>query len=113
MSFVQIIQFRSSKIDEMRKLGEEWEAAAGSDGTVRRRIVCQDRDNPGQYLNIVLFDSYESAMLNSGLAVTQEFSQKMIALADGEPTYYNLDVLDDANREPGSKAAATYDSPWV
>ena len=29
MGFVQIIEYRTSKIDEMRKVGEEWEAAAG------------------------------------------------------------------------------------
>ena len=29
MAFVQIIDFRTSKFDEMRKLEEEWEAAAG------------------------------------------------------------------------------------
>ena len=60
-----------------------------------RRILCQDRDNAGQYYNIVFFDSYESAMENSNLPVTQEFSQKMMALADGPPTFVNLDVLDE------------------
>jgi hypothetical protein len=32
---------------------------------------------------------------NSNLPVTQEFSQKMMALSDGSPTFYNLDVIDD------------------
>ncbi len=95
MAFVQIIQYKTSKIDEMRKLGEEWEAAAGDSGTARRVMVCADRDNPGQYLTIVSFGSYEEAMENSNLPMTQEFSQKMMALGDGPPTFYNLDVLDD------------------
>jgi hypothetical protein len=95
MSFVQIIEFRTSKIDEMRKVGDDWEAAAGGDSKARRRVMCEDRDNPGRYFNIVFFDSYEDAMENSNLPVTQEFSQKMMALGDGPPTFYDLDVVDD------------------
>jgi AcrR family transcriptional regulator len=29
---------------------------------LRKRVLCQDRDNPGRYLNIVFFDSYDAAM---------------------------------------------------
>ena len=95
MGFVQVIEFRSSKIDEIRKVGEAWEAAAGSDRKSRRVVLCEDRDNPGHYINIVFFDSYESAMENSNLPTTQEFSKKMMALGDGPPTFYNLNILDD------------------
>lgn len=95
MGFVQIIEFRTSKIDEMRAIGDEWEAAAAGDRKARRRVMCEDRDQPGRYFNIVFFDSHDEAMENSDLPVTQEFSQKMMALGDGPPTFYNLDVLDD------------------
>lgn len=95
MAFVQIIEFRTSKLEEMSKLGAEWEAAAASTSKARRRVLCGDRDNPGRYFNIVFFDSYEAAMENSDLPVTQEFSQKMMGLADGPPTFYNLDVIED------------------
>jgi hypothetical protein len=95
MAFVQIIEFKTSKVDEMRKLGDEWEAAAGEDRKARRRILCQDRDNAGRYFNLVFFDSYEEAMENSNAPATQEFSQKMMALGDGPPTFYNLDVVEE------------------
>jgi hypothetical protein len=95
MAFVQIIDFRTSKFDEMRKLEEEWEAAAGSQSTARRVITAADRDDSGRYLQVVFFDSYESAMENSNLPVTQEFAQKMMALSDGPPSFYNLDVVED------------------
>jgi len=95
MAFVQIIEFRTSKIDEMEKVGDEWQAAIGADRKARRRLLCEDRDNPGRYFNIVLFDSFEEAMANSNHPVTQEFSTKMMALAEGGPTFYNLDVVDD------------------
>jgi hypothetical protein len=95
MGFVQIIEFKSSKIEEMLALGKEWEAAAGAARKPTRIVMCGDRDNPGQYMNIVFFDSYEEAMENSKLPQTQEFSQKMMALGDGPPKFYNLDVIDD------------------
>ncbi|MDQ2748360.1 MAG: hypothetical protein ABI775_02085 [Pseudonocardiales bacterium] len=95
MAFVQIIEFQTSRFDEMKKIGDEWEAAVGDARTSRRRVLCQDRDNPGRYFNIVFFDSYESAMENSNQPATQEFSGKMMALGDGPPTFYNLDVVDE------------------
>lgn len=95
MGFVQIIEYRTSKIDEMRKVGEEWEAAVAGQTKARRRVMCEDRDNPGRYFNIVFFDSYDDAMENSNAPVTQEFSQRMMALGDGPPTFYNLDVIED------------------
>ncbi len=54
-----------------------------------------DRDNPRHYFNIVLFDTYESAMENSQPPVTQAFSNRMMALGDGPPTFHNLDVVED------------------
>ncbi len=95
MAFVQIIAMTTSKFDEVKQLGDEWEAAAGDSRTARRRILCQDRDKPDQYFNIVFFDSYESAMENSDNAATQKFSERMGALLDGPPTFYNLDVRQD------------------
>lgn len=95
MGFVQIIEYKTSKFDEMKKVGDEWEAAAAADSKATRRVLCEDRDHPGQYVNIVFFDSYDEAMQNSELPVTQEFSQKMMALADGPPVFRNLDVMED------------------
>jgi hypothetical protein len=94
MAFVQVIEFRSSKIDEMRKVADEWESGDNA-GTTQRVVLCQDRDDPGRYFTLAFFDSYDSAMENSNSPRTQEMSQKMMGLADGPPTFYNLDVLDD------------------
>jgi hypothetical protein len=95
MAFVQVIEFRSSKIDEMQKVAEEWEKATEGKRKAGRRVLCRDRDNPGRYFNIVFFDSFEAAMENSALPETEAFSKKMMGFADGPPTFYNLDVEDD------------------
>lgn len=95
MGFIQVIEYDSARLDEMREVADEWEAAIGSAGKARRRVMCEDRDRPGHYVNIVFFDSYEEAMENSSNPVTTEFAQRMAALADSPPKFYNLDVLDE------------------
>jgi len=95
MAFVQLIHFKSNRIDEMRKLADEWTAQAGTTTTARRGVLCEDRDNPGRYFQVVFFDSYESAMQNSESPITQQFATRMAALSDGVPTFYNLDVVED------------------
>ena len=95
MAFIQIIDFQTSKIDDMLALDNDWEAAATGSRTTRRRVLARDRDNPERFLNIVWFDSYESAMENSNLPVTQEFAEKMMALSNGPATFVNLDVVEE------------------
>jgi hypothetical protein len=96
MAFIQVIDFRTDKIDEMRKLDADWGDRARSEGaTATRGILCADRDDPGRYIQIVFFDSFEEAEKNSSLPVTQEFAAKMMALGNGEPKFHNLDVVAD------------------
>jgi hypothetical protein len=92
---VQIIEVRTSKVAEMRAVADEWEKATEGTRKAGRRILCQDRDNPERYFNVVFFDSYEAAMENSALPETDTFSKKMMTFADGAPSFYNLDVVED------------------
>jgi quinol monooxygenase YgiN len=91
--FVQIVEFRSSRVDEIRALANEYDSQRQS-GTGLRANVCADRDNPGRFFNIIEFESYESAMENSNRPETSEFAAKMAKLCDGPPTFYNLDVVE-------------------
>lgn len=93
MAFVQIIDFRTERGDEVDAFFENWEPPAG--GTVRRVLVTQDRDDATRRLHIVFFDSYESAMENSALPEIDALSQKMAEFVSEPPKFYNLDVLED------------------
>ncbi len=95
MAFIQVIDFTTSKFDEMQAIDREWEAATDGKRLTRRRIVTQDRDNPDRYVYLVFFDSYEEAMQNSELPETSKFAEKMMSLADGPATFINLDVLQE------------------
>ncbi len=95
MAFIQIIEYRTSKPAEMQAVADEWAQAAEGKRKARRRVLCQDRDHDGRYVNIVFFDSYEEAMENSALPETDRFSKQLMSFTDGPPTFYNLDVVDD------------------
>ena len=90
-AFVQIVEFTTSKYDEVEALGEEMQAQRES-GTTLRGTFTADRDRPNHYLSIIEFDSAESAMENSNRPETSEFASRMAALCEGAPTFYNLDV---------------------
>jgi quinol monooxygenase YgiN len=91
--FVQIIEFQSSRIEEIEQLGRPSRTEGTTAPTFGRIMATADRDRPGTYLTIVEFDSYESAMENSNRPETSEFAAKMAALCDGPPVFRNLDVM--------------------
>ena len=95
MSFIQMIEVRSSRLEEMRALDEQYEKATAGKRTTRRSIVTRDRNDPDIVRILVFFDSYESAMENSNLPETAEFAAKWSELVEGPPTFLDLDVIDD------------------
>lgn len=93
MAFVQIIEFTTSRIDEVKALAEEWEASSqGQPTAVTRMTQTADRDRPNTYLQIVEFTSYEEAMENSRRPETDAFARRMAELCDGPAIFRNLDV---------------------
>ena len=90
--FVQIVEYQTSRIEEIQALIDERRPQLEAGNTVRRVTATADRDRPGYYLTIVEFDSYEAAMENSQRPETSEFSAAMTKLCDGPAKFYNLDV---------------------
>jgi hypothetical protein len=93
MSFIQIIEHRTKRPDEVQAL--DYQAATKGKSKVRRSIVAQDRNDPERYLVFAFFDSYEEAMENSNLPETAAFAEQMAALLEGPPTFHDLDVISD------------------
>jgi quinol monooxygenase YgiN len=89
--FVQIIEFKSSRYDEIRALVDE---RRDRPGLALGGMIAEDRDQPGTYINIVEFESYETAMENSNSPETQEFGARMAELCDGPAKFTNLNLLE-------------------
>ena len=93
--FVQIVDYQTSRFDEVKQLGDDYrEQAKARGGGPDRVTVTKSRDRDNTYLTIAEFSSYEAAMANSNHPSTQELSEAMGKLCDGPPTFYNLDVED-------------------
>ena len=89
--FVQIIEFKTSRFDEIEALADQYDLNSDAN-TARSATITEDRDNPGTYYNIVMFDSYEAAMENSNRPEVGQFAEAMQKICDGPPKFYNLDV---------------------
>lgn len=90
--FVQIIEWRTSRIDDVEQLNKDWRERFPEMGPTRV-LVGADRDDAGAYMTVVEFESYEAAMKNSADPATSEFADRMAELCDGPPTFHNLDVV--------------------
>jgi hypothetical protein len=96
MEFVQVIEYETSKYDEVRAIGEEFAERRRTAGGPKPTsiLLCQDRDRPNTYATIARFASYEEAMQNSESPDTSEMAGRIAALCDNM-RFYNLDVVDE------------------
>jgi hypothetical protein len=95
MAFMQVVEFRTSDVEAVRKIDEEWRRATEGKRTVRREMVARDHNDPERYFALVFFDSYESAMENSALPETKFAAEQYMKAASGPPVFYDLDILED------------------
>jgi quinol monooxygenase YgiN len=95
MQFVQILEFRTSNIDKIRALDDEWRQATDGKRTLQRSILCQDRNDKNRYLVFAFFDSQASATINSELAETANFANQTNAIVDAPIVFQDLDVVED------------------
>ncbi len=93
MTFVQIIEYTTSRPDEVRALIDEWWSATEGRRQVMRSVTGVDRERPGSYVQMVEFPSYERAMDNSALPETTALAERIATLCDGPPSFRNLDVV--------------------
>ncbi|MFH8804494.1 ester cyclase [Streptomyces sp. NPDC017936] len=95
MTFVQLIDCRTSRIDEMNRLLDSWVEQTKGRRTATHARVGKDRSDASHLIEIVEFPSYEEAMRNSNLPETGRIFREMVALCDETPTFTDLDVLRD------------------
>ena len=94
MAFVQIMEFSAADLEAVRALVQEFVETTEGKRTARRSVLLGDRAAPGRYVNVVFFDSYESAMENSNLPEVQSMAGKMSSMVEGL-SFRDLDVVDD------------------
>ncbi|MCH0563357.1 MULTISPECIES: ester cyclase [unclassified Streptomyces] len=95
MTFVQLIDCRTSRLDEMNRLLDSWVEQTKGKRTATHAMVAKDRSDASHLIEIVEFPSYEEAMRNSNLPETDRIFQEMVALCDEMPVFTDLDVVRD------------------
>lgn len=103
MTFVQLIDCKTSKYDDMNRLMDAWVEATQGKRTAIHSLIGKDRAQAGHYVEIVEFPSYEEAMKNSDLPETNRIFEEMVAICEETPRFTDLDVVRD---EQLDKAAA-------
>ncbi|MFG2882288.1 ester cyclase [Streptomyces sp. NPDC048297] len=96
MTFLQLIDCKTSRLDEMNRLLDQWVEKTRGKRTATHAVVGADRSDATHVIEIVEFASYEEAMRNSNLPETDRIFREMVALCDELPTFTDLDVVHDA-----------------
>lgn len=94
MEFVQIMEFQTSQLDQVKALDQKWQQETEGKRTATSMMITQDRDRPGTYLWIIGFPSYEAAQRNNDLPETQQIAEAMTKATDGPASFRNLDVME-------------------
>ncbi|MFC9909040.1 ester cyclase [Streptomyces sp. NPDC059862] len=95
MTFVQVIDCKTSRFDEMNRLMDTWVEQTKGKRTATHSVIGKDRSDASHVIEIVEFPSYEEAMRNSTLPETDRVFQELVALCDEMPTLTDLDVVRD------------------
>ena len=93
MAFIQIIEYKTNRIDELNAALDGWLEKTKGKRAASRGTQSRDRDAADTYVQIIEFPSYDAAMANSNLPETGEFAAQLAKLCDAPPTFRNLDVL--------------------
>jgi predicted small metal-binding protein len=91
-AFVQVIEFRTTRLPEFQAIEDRWRDEIGGDRTARWAVTGADRATADRYVQIVGFPDYESAMANSKNPATSRFAEQLGAVCEGEAVFHDLDV---------------------
>jgi hypothetical protein len=88
--FIQIIQGRCTRQDELRAVLDRWpeELGPGADGWLGGTYGFTDDD---QFVAVVRFEDREKAMANSRRPEQDKWAGEMMALFDGSPEFHDCD----------------------
>jgi hypothetical protein len=88
--FIQIIQGKCTRHDELRAMAQAWrtEVGGGAVGWLGGTYGFTDDD---MFVGVVRFDSRESAMANSARPEQTAWAERMMALMDGPVEFHDCD----------------------
>jgi hypothetical protein len=93
MKFAQIIEFKTSRIEDFHANLDAWMTKTEGNRIPHRAVLSRDRDAVDRYLLTVEFGSYDTGMENSNRPETSEFAAVLAEISEGSLAFRNLDVI--------------------
>jgi hypothetical protein len=95
MNFIQLIDYKTTRVDEVQALLTRWIETTGGIRTATRTTVGRDRNDPTHFIEILQFPAYGDALRNSNLSETNKIHEEFVGLCVEYPKFINLDVIRD------------------
>ena len=104
MSYIQLVEFDTRHpVDEVRQAMNSWLKASRGKRTLQMAIVAEDHDRPNHYWELLEFDSEQEAARTAELPETKAAFERWSRLLDTEPTFHNLDVVEQVGNLEGGR----------
>src|SRR5690348_13959816 len=100
MRYIQLVEFSTNRsTDEVQRALDEWLAASSGKRTLHMAIVAADHDDPHHYWELLEYPSEEEALKTAELPETKAAFERWSSLLDREPTFHNLDVIEQVDAQ--------------
>ena len=102
MRYIQLVEFDTNHpVIEVQQALDAWLAASRGKRTLHMAVVAADHDRAHHYWELLEYSSEEEASKTAGLPETKAAYDRWSALLDGEPTFHNLDVVEQVGAPEG------------
>jgi hypothetical protein len=93
VTFIQLIEYRTTQPDAVDELLSQWIADSGGQRTANRTRVGRDHHDAEHFVEILEFPSHDKAMSNSELPATTAVHDRFVQLCTEPPRFVDLDVV--------------------
>ena len=90
--YVQIVEVKTDRIDEVRAAFEQWLAETEGKRTATRATMGRDPNRDGYHLFVMEFPSHDAAQRNNDLPETAASAERLQALCEKVSFYDIADV---------------------
>ena len=95
MQYIQLVEFNTNHpADEVRQALDAWLEASRGKRTLHMAVVAADHDHPNHYWELLEYTSEQDAVKTAEFPETKAAFERWSSLLDGEPTFHNLDVVE-------------------
>jgi quinol monooxygenase YgiN len=102
MRYIQLVEFDTNHpVHEVQQALDAWLAASRGKRTLHMAVVAADHDRANHYWELLEYTSEEEAVRTAELPETKAAYDRWSGLLDGEPTFHNLEVVEQLGAPEG------------